>query len=469
MNDKRHDPPDHRLSSPDRQSVSSPTPQTPSAPAFPLTRRQWLKAAVAALFARLVPWNGESFAGDGPTEGAVTAVYLTWSDDPTTTMDVFWHTVGLGDPGDLLWRQEGQTEFQKSPAKRHPFPYSNRSVNRTQLKGLKPDTLYFFRVPNAPLPASASPAKAPASVVVDRSFRTAPSDSSKPVNFVIGGDVMRTRAMMAETCLAAAKTDPLFVVIGGDLAYEDGLPQNIGRWYDFFDCWTQTMITPSGRVIPLIPTIGNHEVRGAYNQTPKEAVGYYVAFGLPMDEGTYRTLDFGSYLSFILLDSGHTAPINGKQTAWLSQQLDNRTGKFDHLFPVYHVPAYPGHGPFNFLQSVLMRECWSPLFDKSNIDIVFENHDHLFHRSKRIRAGKADPTGVLYLGDGCWGVEPRDLKAEAKLGADETWYIESGRSVRHFMLLSIQGKKRTLQVIDSTGAVIDQLAKTQRQESIKAC
>jgi hypothetical protein len=38
------------------------------------------------------------------------------------------------------------------------------------------------------------------------------------------------------------------------------------RWDAYFDSWKQKARTPDGRLVPMLVTIGNHEVRGSYHQ-----------------------------------------------------------------------------------------------------------------------------------------------------------------------------------------------------------
>ena len=81
------------------------------------------------------------------------------------------------------------------------------------------------------------------------------------------------------------------------------------------------MIDPKGRLIPMVVCIGNHEVDGGYGK-PREAAPFFFALldGL-YPERSYATLDFGDYLSLVLLDTGHVAPIDGEQTSWLDRAL----------------------------------------------------------------------------------------------------------------------------------------------------
>ena len=106
-----------------------------------------------------------------------------------------------------------------------------------------------------------------------------------------------------------------------------------------------------------------------------------------------------------------------------------------HLVPTYHVPAYPSYRPDDTGGSAALtkriRENWYPLFERYGVKFAFEHHDHTFKRTHPIRAGKVDPKGVVYLGDGAWAVTPRKPDDKPR------WYLAKTASVRHFHLVTL--------------------------------
>ena len=108
------------------------------------------------------------------------------------------------------------------------------------------------------------------------------------------------------------------------------------------------MVTSDSLLIPLIPVIGNHEVVNGYKKdwykpnkpsdSAKQAPYFYSLFIAP-DSSSYRVLDFGNYMSLILLDSGHTTFVD-EQEQWLADTLEARL-EVPYKFAAYHVPAYP--------------------------------------------------------------------------------------------------------------------------------
>ncbi len=207
------------------------------------------------------------------------------------------------------------------------------------------------------------------------------------------------------------------------------------------------MVTSDGRLIPVLVTIGNHEVRGGFGQHPKKAPFFYSLFATPGHRG-YNVLDFGRYMSLILLDSKHTHPVAGEQTDWLTRTLADRQD-VPHVFAVYHVPAYPSVYHFNNWVSVKIREHWVPLFEQFGLNVAFEHHDHAYKRTHPIRADRVDPQGVLYLGGGAWAVMPRKPRKDR--------YLAKIASKRHFILVRIDGQSRRFLAIDSEGQLFDEV------------
>ena len=316
-------------------------------------------------------------------------------------------------------------------------------VFRAELTGLTPGTDYDFRIGNR------SPTYR---------FRTMPAKATDAIHFISGGDCGVNPHAVANN-IQAARQDPMFAVVGGDLGYDNGLSVEISL--AFLRNYSKHMVGRDGRLIPLITCIGNHEVVGGYDKPRAKAPFYYALFdGLFPDTG-HATLDFGDYLSLVLLDTGHTTAIGGDQTDWLEKVLKARK---DHpnVMVINHVPAYPsyrsedgtakhpGTGAGN-------RKHWVPLFDKYRVPVVLEHHDHTFKRSRLLIAGSTDADGVLYLGDGSWG----RLRSPKK--ADRLPHIALTSRDYHLSLHRIQGNERFHLALDERGKVMDVCRTGQRK------
>jgi len=393
-------------------------------------------------------------------------LYLTWQQDPATTMTIDWHVTDADRGPQLQYRRVGANSWINASGDTRNFPFSVRRIHRAELTGLMPDTVYEFRF-------------GPDSRVYR--FRTMPAELSRPVLIAAGGDTMHRMGWFEEVNRQAMKFDLDFVMIGGDLAYADGLapskqqhrdptiPRPHNQWYSWFDAVKNTLITEDGRVIPILVAIGNHEVNGsywfaddrrpqlpAYEQTDRVrsviAPYFFQLFAMPGQPG-YNAVDFGDYLSILLLDTDHTNPVEGVQTQWLEEQLAVRT-HVKNVFPIYHIPAWPSVRDMNDRVQTAVRDHWVPLFEQYNLQLAFENHDHAYKRTHPIRNGQVDPSGVVYIGDGAWGTATREIGSRQE---HEAWYIAEAAAERHFILVEVLPEGNRLTMINIEGEVIDSL------------
>jgi len=282
----------------------------------------------------------------GSAQHDVAGIYLTWQRDPATTMTVNWVNLYATGAPKLWFRKAGEKEWSSATGTHHAAEPSVLQVRRVELTGLAPDTMYEFvhgeQPPKAPAPVMTEkekeaekkakeeeeekqPEKEPVRVTDTRStykFRTMPAELTRPVRFVAGGDMMHSREMVDAMNKRAGALDPDFALLGGDLAYANGADAT--RWIDWFQSWTKNARGKGGRLIPMVVGIGNHEVRGGYKgRIPEDAPYFYGFFALPGNR-SYYALDFGRYLSLLVLDSGHTQPITGAQATWLGEVLAAR-------------------------------------------------------------------------------------------------------------------------------------------------
>lgn len=371
------------------------------------------------------------------------AVYLTWVKDPTTTMAVQWVTPQDQTGNDVYYRKENDNNWQIAVGSYAPFPFNDPFfLHRANLSNLTPDSAYVFRLGwNSP----------------EYKFKTMPQNLDKPIRFVVGGDMYHDDIKsISETSLQAAMTNPHFALVGGDIAYSAAkTPQEFKemskRWLTWLMIWTDCMVTQEGYLIPMIIAIGNHDTDYRKMKPPEQIATYfYFLFPFPGPRG-YNVLDFGNYLTILSLDTGHTHPIEGDQTFWLYQALQQRP-HIPNKIVFYHVPAYPGVHDFKIEAAVLIRKNWVPLFEQMGISTVFEHHGHAYKRTFPIYQDKINSDrGILYLGDGAWGVKkPREPKKPSK-----EFYLAVTAQERHFILATITEDANFYEAINFQGITFD--------------
>ena len=382
-------------------------------------------------------------------------VYLTWQSDPATTMTVNFQTV------DPLETGSGRVYYDTRSGSGRSYRHSAtgsasrldrlptpRLVHTIKLQGLKPATTYFFVAGDSST-----------GYCEERQFVTAPDDD-RAIRFVVGGD-MGVSERVNKLEVEAAITEPLFCVLGGDLAYVDGDPQRWETWDQWLDSWQQHMVTPLGRTIPMVVAIGNHEVRGGYDGTQQDALFFSRYFAQEQGK-SFFTRTFGDNISLIILDSGHLSQHGGDQAEWLRSQLRLLQDQ-PHLFAAYHVPLFPVYRSYNGFYSRQGREHWQGLFDRYHLSIAFEHHDHALKRTKPIVAGRVDESGTVYVGDGCFGRRPRWVRTPRRVTPARRWYLERLERSAHFWQVDVDERRAMLTAIDEDGEVVDRFERPSRR------
>lgn len=355
----------------------------------------------------------------------ITALYLSWYDDPSTTMTIQWHTpLGELDDTIVLGTHDGDAAFAGTHT-----GLEQTLIHTVQLEQLEPNREYSFRIGADPK--------------VYR-FRTASQLLDEKIRFVIGGDVYAQPKIFRRMAKTVLENHPSFIVLGGDLAYAihtHHFGSAYRRWLSFLHDWKNHMIGPDGLIIPFLLVPGNHDISSDNYDT------FFTLFAFPKKQ-LYRAIDFGDYLSLVLLDTGHFQPIEGRQTLWLDKTLAGRAS-VHFRFAIYHEAAYPSHYSYQGAVPKKIRTHWVPLFEKYNLTAAFENHNHAFKRTHPIKAGQINPDGVVYIGDGGWGAPPRKT--------NDLWYLAKKNRKNSVLLVELTASGASIQALDLFNTPIDHL------------
>ncbi|MCE9529166.1 MAG: metallophosphoesterase family protein [Planctomycetales bacterium] len=414
----------------------------------PFSRRTFLSSSLGGVAATAL--TGYSVFGDAPPAAkGPESLFLTWRTDPTTTMTIQWVGPEVAAESSIRFAlatdKENASKWQTEKPQLRPFPNTDLKVHCCELMGLAPGTEYKFQIGEMP--------------ALHR-FRTMPAKATEVIQFVSGGDCGANSHAIG-TNIIAAKQEPQFALIGGDLAYDNG--KSPETFLAFLRNYSQHMVDQQGRLIPMISCIGNHEVDGGYKGTREKSPQYLSVFDGLFAERTYGVLDIGDYLSLVLLDTGHIAPIGGEQTEWLVKTLAERQER-PHLIVAGHVPAYPSYrAPEGKLGSVGTgeenRKFWVPLFEKYKVDVVLEHHDHTFKRTHPLTGGLKDKYGVLYLGDGSWGMLRPPVQPEKRP------YLAAVSQAYHMTVHRLEGEQRFHVALEESGKVADVCMTTGKRPS----
>lgn len=363
----------------------------------------------------------------------ISALYLSWYDDPTTTMTVQWHTDLNTPETQLFYKKNDQTEWQQATASYARLPSTQIDVHHVNLSQLAPNSEYEFRIGSDP--------------TVYR-FRTMPQYIIQPLSFVVGGDLFSSRKLFRKMAQTICERDPDFIVIGGNIAnaIHPGFFQlpsrRLRHWLAFFSEWKKSFARNDHRIIPFLVIPGEEDIRSDDYDL------FFSLFAFPQKK-LYRNIQFGNYLTLYLLDSGHFHPIDGPQSYWLSHAL-KETPTTAFSFAIYHESAYPSSTPYFGSAAKKIRTDWCSLFDEYHLQAAFEHHNHAFKRTFPLFHNQINAQGTVYLGDGSWGAEPRKT--------NDLWYLEKKAKKNGVWLVQLASQKATLTAIDLFNQPIDELS-----------
>ncbi len=316
----------------------------------------------------------------------------------------------------------------------------NATIHEVKLDNLEPGTKYFYRVT-----ATAADGTKIASEIL--SFQTAVTESDA-WSFAVIGDTQRNPAVTAKITKLMWDRRPHFAIHCGDVV-DDGASKQ--QWInDLFQAGSKLFTR-----VPLYPCIGNHE---------KNHANYYQYFSLPKPE-YYYSFKYGN-AEFFSLDTNsiRTAGIaaGGEQYAWLDKALSESQATWKI---VYH------HHPVLSSDSDDYGNTWKgsstlgdkrladlgKLYEKHNVDLVFNGHIHLYERSWPVRDGKVnEETGVTHITSGGGGGRLEDF------GPTPTWFKAECRVDYHYCYLTVHNKTLNLKAFDQEGRLFDQFVKRKR-------
>ena len=363
--------------------------------------------AALPLVVLALPWAASAQAISGAAPGHLRVI---WTEDPAHRATISWTTAAAGGVHEVHIDTEPRGgalgSYARTVAAGTNGAYSTGGghYHQAEVTGLEPSTTYHFVVVSD---GQVSP---------ERHFVTAPADD-RPFRLLSGGDSRKPgeadRRRINELMASLAEDDPTILAIahGGDYI------QSEEAWEEW-DAWMADharTFTASGRVLPIIPVRGNHEGDG---------VMYNEVFGFP---GGPEVDYFATQLSpnAVLLNLDTNSSIGGEQADWLEAQLQAaQAGRW--ILASYHRPAYPAaKSPSE------ARQFWVPLFEAYDVDVALESDGHVLKRTVPIRNDRHDPTGVVYVGEGGFGVPQREPNDE--------WYLRApgmAKSAHHVQLFS---------------------------------
>jgi len=258
-------------------------------------------------------------------------------------------------------------------------------------------------------------------------------------SFAVIGDTQKNPKVTAKIAKLMYERRPHFVMHCGDVV--DNGPDKAE--------WVHELFGPCAELFArcaVFPTIGNHEKNHAW---------YYKYFSLPAPEYHYQ-YRYGN-AEFFVVDSNKKLPPGSEQYKWLDEQLGKSTAKWKFVY--HHHPVWTSDSDdYGDTTKGIARfgdlnvRTLAALYEKHNVDVVFNGHVHFYERTFPLRAGKIDrKSGVIYLTSGGGGGRLEDF------GPLPTWFKAQIRVDYHFCYVNIQGGHFEFKAFDQNGQLFDVL------------
>ena len=318
-------------------------------------------------------------------------------------------------------------------------------LHHIEIKGLKEGTPYFYKV-------TARGGEGEAGNLLETGILTFQTQASKDTafGFLVVGDTQNNPKVTRAVSDLAWGHRPNFLMHCGDLV---GTGSNKREWVHEFFAEASGILSR----MAIFPTLGNHE---------QNAQLYYDYFTLPAPEFYYGYM-WGT-VEFFVLDTNKKIDSNSEQVKWLEKKLRNSKARWKVVY--HHHPAWTSDendygdtwkGSSN--QGVLsVQEHLVPLYEKYDVDVVFNGHIHVYERTWPIRDRKTvgPGEGVVYITTGGGGGHLEGF------APNRTWFSCNKRVGHHFLMVNVNGDQMEISAYDIEGRLFDRLmlGKTEKSQ-----
>jgi 3',5'-cyclic AMP phosphodiesterase CpdA len=338
-------------------------------------------------------------------------IVTNWTAQPSTSFSVTWRTdtsvpAAFGEIVEAAAGPDFEKDSRRVPAATEAYatdagPARAHSVT---FRELKPGAEYLYRVGDG---NDAWSEWIP--------FRTA-SASAEPFAFLYFGDAQnQILSSWSRVVRRAWQTAPdaRLVIHAGDLINNYNRDSQWGEWHEA-SSWLH-------RSVPAMPVPGNHEHGRDDSGKRRITVNWRPQFTLPLNgvPGIEETCYFTDFqgVRFVALNSNEK---QREQAEWLDRLLANNPNRWTVVF--FHHPIYSGARKRDNKE---LRELWQPVFDRGGVDLVLNGHDHVYARTRLLRAdGK--PGGAVYVvsvsGAKMYGLDERPVFART-LGRTQLFQV----------------------------------------------
>lgn len=431
-----------------------------AAPTFAQTATPVRTATVVPMTG--TPATGKPFAATGYPDRVV----ITPGANPATEMGIAWRTDSRQQTADVKFAPAidgpNVAHFAK-PMTGTSGDIANENgaarYHQIRLSGLKPDSAYLYRVKGADGWSEWF------------QFRTAAAEF-RPFTFLYFGDTQNEILSVASRVIREAfnaTSSPALAIHAGDLVAQREEKVHDDEWGE----WTAA----GGHhyaSIPQLPATGNHEYVDAIYANGEETrlLGPHwpLSFALPQNgaagaKATTYSVDYQG-VRFIVLDGTAAIDLGAMETQvkWLDGLLADNPNRW--TVALFHQPVFTCARPDNIAD---INAQWKPVFEKRNIDLVLQGHDHCYGRitseqgkAVSARAQASDqPQGPVYLvsvtGAKMYGLNDRSSTQPDRVAEDTQLYQR----------IEVEADTLTFRALTATGRLYDGFELSRKADGTK--
>jgi len=441
----------------------------------------------------------------------VTSPYLQIGHHPSPqSLQLLWHAADVNAVWSVEHRNLSTDTWTRS---------ENISFNRVAVTGITPHRVYHAALTGL-IPGSRFTYRViKDSKLVFTAEAQAAKSFDQPYRFVAFGDIGAETAGQKQLATRVFLSRPDFVVVPGDIVYSYGLISEYRKkfWPVYNADQADTAGAPIMRSIPFIAAVGNHDADSRDLDKRPDALAYYMFWEQPLNgpagkEGgaivpflrgaeankkafleaagdayprmTNYSFDYGN-AHWTVIDSDTYVDWTDKEiTDWVAKDLADAKEATWH-FVMFHHPGFNSSKAHYEEQHMRLL---SPVFEKGNVDVVFNGHVHNYQRSfplrfvpdkeavaivgdkaqrKKIVYGKwtldkkfdgkknTSPQGIIYLVTGAGG---QRLYNPEQHNVPDSWQKFTDKfisDVHSITIADVDGKKLTIRQVDANGKELD--------------
>jgi 3',5'-cyclic AMP phosphodiesterase CpdA len=384
-------------------------------------------------------------------------IALTWSGDPATTQTIQWRTDTTVTAGYVQYAVAPAAPANglqaEATVKTLETELGKQNIFAATLTGLASGVKYSYRVGDGLNWSGAG------------TFTTAVANTQS-FKFLIYGDSQANTQDGSVSYTDWQKTLPEAYKANPDAKFMLSLGDNVD-WGSSGDEWDQWFAGARGIIdaIPMMSVVGNHEVINTKGYTTQLA--YNTMFTFPQNgpdtlkNQTY-SFNYGN-IHFVALDSQSSEEaiaadkpnpdVDRLQAAWLEQDLaaNKLSGNTKWTIVLMHKPLYCNRGSKS---NEALKLAYQPIFDKYNVDVVLDAHDHSYSRTYPMYNDSpvsSTAKGTVYIEAGRIGVKAFPESSARIWNA----FFYDPQDQANYMTAEVSGMKLTFKCFKTDGTLID--------------